>query len=361
MLFEQLMSSSSPMTPVSKSARPSIFEINFPIKNSRFKSPLTPGDDTLDAFKLNQQVSWNENIFNSVQSSSATNETNNITTISTKANSSTTETNSISTTRSLYFILDSHYRIISDQLIKYQSLTTGLFPIFSNGQESTIGHVNDTLLCTIAIWSLRQCYSKVDTDQGRTYHLGQIAVKAMRGILFCWMKQADKLEKFKTDPFPKNALHSKFNITTGQEIEDVNYGHLQINCVSLYLITLAQLTTSNLQIIYSVDEVNFVQNLVFYIERAYRIPDYGMFERGSKYNNNECELHASSIAMAKAALESINGFNLYGDNGCSWSVVYVDIDAHNRNRSTLETLLPRESSSKVISKIIFNDVRINHN
>ncbi len=55
----------------------------------------------------------------------------------------------------------------------------------------------------------------------------------------------------------------------------------------------------------------------------------------------------SSIGLAKAALESMNGFNLYGDNGCSWSVVYVDIDAHNRNRTTLETLLPRESSSKV--------------
>lgn len=91
-----------------------------------------------------------------------------------------------------------------------------------------------------------------------------------------------------------------------------------------------------------------MQGLVFYIERAYRTPDYGAFERGTKYNNNECELHASSIGMAKAALESMNGFNLYGDDGCSWSVVYVDIDAHNRNRTTLETLLPRESSSKVL-------------
>lgn len=100
------------------------------------------------------------------------------------------------------------------------------------------------------------------------------------------------------------------------------------------------------KIIFSPHEVNFIQGLVFYIERAYRTPDYGMFERGTKYNNNECELNASSIGMAKAALESMNGFNLYGDDGCSWSVVYVDIDAHNRNRTTLETLLPRESSSK---------------
>ncbi|CAF4371742.1 unnamed protein product, partial [Adineta steineri] len=50
--------------------------------------------------------------------------------------------------------------------------------------------------------------------------------------------------------------------------------------------------------------------------------------------------------MAKAALEAMNGFNLYGERGASWSVVYVDVDAHNRNRITFDTLLPRESASK---------------
>lgn len=58
-------------------------------------------------------------------------------------------------------------------------------------------------------------------------------------------------------------------------------------------------------------------------------------------------LFFSSIGMAKSALEAINGCNLFGDKGASWSVVYVDIDAHSRNRSIFETLLPRESSSKV--------------
>lgn len=52
--------------------------------------------------------------------------------------------------------------------------------------------------------------------------------------------------------------------------------------------------------------------------------------------------------MAKSALEAINGCNLFGEKGASWSVVYVDIDAHNRNRNIFETLLPRESSSKSI-------------
>ena len=55
----------------------------------------------------------------------------------------------------------------------------------------------------------------------------------------------------------------------------------------------------------------------------------------------------SSIGFAKAALEAINGENLYGVHGASWSVIFVDIDAHNRNRTIFESILPRESNSKV--------------
>jgi len=115
--------------------------------------------------------------------------------------------------------------------------------------------------------------------------------------------------------------------------------------------------SSGLYIIFTHDEVTFVQNLVYYVERAYRTPDFGMWERGSKYNNGSPEIHASSIGMAKAALEAINGFNVFGDQGSSSSVIYVDIDAHNRNRSIFETLLPRESSSKVNIQI-FNFVLV---
>lgn len=39
-------------------------------------------------------------------------------------------------------------------------------------------------------------------------------------------------------------------------------------------------------------QVSFIQNLVFCVERAYRVPDYGMWERGSKYNNGSTELHS---------------------------------------------------------------------
>lgn len=83
---------------------------------------------------------------------------------------------------------------------------------------------------------------------------------------------------------------------SGEEIyADEKYNHLQIDVISIYLIFLVQMITSGLQIIYTQDEVAFIQNLVYYVERAYRTPDYGMWERGSKYNDGTPEIHASSI------------------------------------------------------------------
>ena len=87
--------------------------------------------------------------------------------------------------------------------------------------------------------------------------------------------------------------------------------------------------TSGLEIISSMEEVALVQNLVYYIERSYRTPGFGCWGRGTKYNDGTPEVSASTIGMAKAALEAINGFNLFGDKGSNSSVVYVDIDQDN--------------------------------
>ncbi|XP_029835256.2 probable phosphorylase b kinase regulatory subunit beta isoform X1 [Ixodes scapularis] len=242
--------------------------------------------------------------------------------------------------------LDKFYGQVKRQLLNFQSPTTGLFPRLSRDREH--GYVRDSIYCAVSIWSLYQAYKRIDDDRGKSYELGQSVVKCMRGILFCWMRQSkDKMEKFKVEQGPQHALHSIFHLKSGMTIiPESDYGHLQIDSVSLYLLYLVQMITSGLQIIYTMDEVNFVQNLVYYVERAYRTPDFGMWERGSKYNNGTPEIHSSSIGMAKSALEAINGCNLFGDKGASWSVIYVDVDAHNRNRSIFETLLPRESSSK---------------
>ena len=57
-----------------------------------------------------------------------------------------------------------------------------------------------------------------------------------------------------------------------QVVGDTEWGHLQIDAISLYLLTLAQMTASGMQIVFTLDEVAFVQNLVFFIESAYCTP-----------------------------------------------------------------------------------------
>ncbi|XP_052457398.1 phosphorylase b kinase regulatory subunit beta isoform X2 [Carassius gibelio] len=241
--------------------------------------------------------------------------------------------------------LDRFYIAVKGTILNYQSPTTGLFPV-KTASTCKEAKVRDSLYCAASIWALGLAYRRIDDDMGRTHELEHSAIKCMRGILYCYMRQSDKVEKFKQDPSPSTCLHSVFNVLTGDEIfSNEEYSHLQIDAMSLFLLYLVEMICSGLQIIYNTDEVSFIQNLVFCVERAYRVPDFGMWERGSKYNNGSTELHSSSVGLAKAALEAINGFNLFGNQGCSWSVIFVDLDAHNRNRQTLCSLLPRESRS----------------
>lgn len=242
--------------------------------------------------------------------------------------------------------LDIFYCQVKKYILQYQSGSIGLFPLHTSGKNED-SHVRDNVYCAMAVWALGLAYRHMDDSDGRAYELQQAAVKCMRGILFCFMRQADKVEQFKKNQSSHNSLHVKFNVNTGDTVtSDYDWEHLQIDAVSLYLLTLVQMTASGLQIIYTNDEVDFVQNLVYYIERAYRTPDYGMWERGSKENVGHKELNASSIGMAKAALEALNGFNVYGIQGTSSSVIYVDPDAHNRNYTIMHSMLPVASSSK---------------
>ncbi|XP_075245973.1 phosphorylase b kinase regulatory subunit beta-like [Convolutriloba macropyga] len=254
---------------------------------------------------------------------------------------------------SKFKLLSKYYRVVKHQFLPYQSQTLGLFcsNTASYGKQSIakgrVAHVRENIYCATAVWALGQAYKLVDNDGGRTHELEHSAIKCLRGILFCWMSQYRIIEKFKFQQLQSNSLHTVFDALTGEPLDpECSYPHLQVDIQALFLLTIVQLTSSGLQIIWTNDEVNFVQNLVYYIERSYRVSDFGFWERGTKYNNGEPELHASSLAMAKAALEAINGFNVMGDKGTSSSIIYVDLDAHNRNLQTLEALLPRESSSK---------------
>lgn len=124
------------------------------------------------------------------------------------------------------------------------------------------------------------------------------------------------MEDFKYSQSPKDCLHAKYNTRScATVVGDDQWGHLQLDATSLYLLMLAQMTASGkttcdhlfragrgsetggghprlpsgrasgregppavprifslpgLHIIHSLDEVSFVQNLIFYIEAAYK-------------------------------------------------------------------------------------------
>ena len=218
--------------------------------------------------------------------------------------------------------------------------------ITSHG-DYTDAWVRDNVYSILAVWGLGIAYQKFDDEQNKTHQLNFSVTKLMRGLLMAMMKQADKVEKFKNTQHIHDALHAKYNTKTGEAVVgDQEWGHLQLDATSLYLLMLSQMTASGLQIIYTLDEVNFIQNLVHYISRSYRTPDYGIWERGNKINHGIAELNASSIGMAKAALEAMDGFNLFGPDGGQSAVIHVNPDSIARARITLEFLLPRESLSK---------------
>lgn len=177
----------------------------------------------------------------------------------------------------------------------------------------------------------------------------QSVVKLMRGLLHCMIRQVDKVESFKYSQSTKDSLHAKYNTKTcATVVGDDQWGHLQLDATSVYLLFLAQMTASGLHIIHSLDEVNFIQNLVFYIEAAYKTADFGIWERGDKTNQGISELNASSVGMAKAALEALDELDLFGVKGGPQSVIHVLADEVQHCQSILNSILPRASTSKEV-------------
>ena len=254
--------------------------------------------------------------------------------------------------------LEPFFEQIQSLILHKQHPVTGLLPasiaVTVHGDYRD-AWVRDNVYSILAVWGLSLAYRQLDNDGGRGYELEQSCVKLMRGVLQAMMRQAGKVERFKASLAPLDALHAKYNTETGGTVvEDHAWGHLQIDATSLYLLMLAQMIASGLNIIWTLDEVNFVQNLVYYIERAYRIPDYGIWERGGKMNLGQVELNASSIGMAKAALEALTGFDLFGARGSQASVIHVIPDNIAQADITLHALLPRESSTKEVDAALLS-------
>nr|XP_020475196.1 phosphorylase b kinase regulatory subunit alpha, skeletal muscle isoform-like isoform X3 [Monopterus albus] len=245
--------------------------------------------------------------------------------------------------------LDNYARIVHQTILKHQDPVTGLLP---GSPDQPDAWIRDNVYSIVSVWALSLAYRKNadrDEDKAKAYELEQSVVKLMRGVLQCIMRQLDKVEKFKYSRSTSDALHAKYNTRTcATVVGDDQWGHLQVDATSLFLLFLAQMTASGLHIIYTQDEVDIVQNLMFYIEATYKVADYGMWERGDKTNQGITEINASSIGMAKASLEALDELNLFGAKGGPGSVVHALADDIQHCQSILTSMLPRASMSKEV-------------
>ncbi|ORX67931.1 phosphorylase kinase alphabeta [Linderina pennispora] len=245
-------------------------------------------------------------------------------------------------------------------ILSRQHPVTGLIPasvaITTHGNYQD-AWVRDNVNSILAVYGLALAYRRVDDNQGRAYELEHAVVKLMRGLLFSMSRQSAKVEKFKYTHNPLDSLHAKYDTGTGSTVvEDNAWGHLQIDATSIFLLMLAQMTANGLQIVFTQDEVDFVQNLVFYIEQAYAFGEYGAWERGSKQNTGILELNSSSIGIVVGALRAIHGLNLFGARGGPKSVIHCFNDETTRCYQTLLSQLPRESNSKEIDGAILSAI-----
>uniref|UniRef100_A0A3Q1IU67 Phosphorylase b kinase regulatory subunit n=1 Tax=Anabas testudineus TaxID=64144 RepID=A0A3Q1IU67_ANATE len=245
--------------------------------------------------------------------------------------------------------LDGYARLVHETILCHQNPVTGLLPASTQKKDAW---VRDNVYSVLSVWGLGMAYRKNadrDEDKAKAYELEQSVVKLMQGLLQCMMRQVAKVEKFKHTQSTKDCLHAKYDTPTcATVVGDDQWGHLQVDATSIYLLMLAEMTASGLRIISNLDEVAFIQNLVFYIEAAYKVADYGMWERGDKTNQGIPELNGSSVGMAKAALEAIDELDLFGAYGGPKSVIHVLPDEVEHCQSILCSMLPRASTSKEI-------------
>ncbi len=243
--------------------------------------------------------------------------------------------------------LDSWFTQIDAIFLSRLSKEAGLLPASTaKTVHGDYAHawVRDNVYSVLGIWGLAAAHRRQNHKLDRAASLEAAVVRLMRGLLAAMMAQAHKVERFKQTQNPLDGLHAKYDADTGKPVvEDDRWGHLQIDATSLFVLFLAQMNAAGLKIIQTRDEVDFVQNVVHYISPAYRIADYGIWERGRKNNDGVVEINASSVGVAKAALEAIDGVAFLG---AGHPVIVVPSDDIARARETLQVLLPGESASK---------------
>ncbi len=249
-----------------------------------------------------------------------------------------------------------YYQEIKTTILDRQHPISGLLPastaITAHG-DYTDAWVRDNVYSILAVWGLALAFRQHAPLAAERYILEQSTVKLMRALLLAMMRQSHKVEHFKKSRKTTDALHAKYQTATGNTVVgDQDWGHLQIDATALFLLILSQMSATGLRIIFSRDEVDFIQNIVYYLKFSAYVADYGIWERGNKMNHGEPEHNASSIGMAKAALEAVDKINFFqtGRKGTAikdiFGSLFVEFDDIAAMRDVLSHLLPAESASK---------------
>jgi phosphorylase kinase alpha/beta subunit len=243
-------------------------------------------------------------------------------------------------------------RQIEQVVLARQHPITGLLPastahtVHGNYDDAW---VRDGVYSIQCVWGLALAHRRLGGASRRSFELEQRVLQLMRGLMNAMLRQAAKVERFKHSRNRLDAIHAKFDTATGNPVvSDDGWGHLQLDATGLFLLQLAQLTRAGLVVVRSSHEHDFIQNLVYYVAQAHRVPDYGIWERGDKGNHGLPERNASSIGLVKAALEALDGLDLYGPHGDGSCCLVIPHDAIVRLRRALQGLLPRESASKEV-------------
>jgi phosphorylase kinase alpha/beta subunit len=249
-------------------------------------------------------------------------------------------------------VLEAIDRQIEQVVLARQHPITGLLP--ASTAHTVHGNygdawVRDCVYSIQCVWGLALAHRRHSGPCRRAFELEQRVLQLMRGLLNAMLRQAARVERFKHSLDRLDAIHAKFDTGSGDPVvPDDGWGHLQLDATALFLLQLAQLTRSGLVVIQTSHERDFIQNLVYYVARAYRVADYGIWERGDKGNHGQPERNASSIGLVKAALEALEGLDLYGPHGDGSAALVIPHDAIVRLRRALRGLLPRESASKEV-------------
>ena len=230
---------------------------------------------------------------------------------------------------------------------------TGLLPAGpARNRHGDYSHawVRDNAFCVLAIWAAGAAARRAGLPAARWE---AATTRLMRGLFEAMRKQADKIERFIASGAPQDALHAKFATATGEPVHgDDEWGHLQLDATALYVLLLADMTAAGLDVATTPADLQFLERLLAYIARAWRTPDFGMWERGDKRNIGRPERNASSIALARAALQAATRVAFRDAAGLPVFLAARPREEDALFEEALRALLPQESLSKEVDSAL---------